>query len=107
MDLLRRSLELGLGALMLTKEAAEDVLDELTDEEDRAKTKQALDELLERGQKWRRELAEQLAGEVKKAVSQAGLVTREEHQQLQARVAELERALAEGQGPCAEAANDL
>lgn len=107
MGLLRRSLELGLGALLLTKEAAEDLLGppvEGESPEDRERRRRTVDEIVARGQRFREELEESLREEVDAALARAGLVRREEFDRLAERVLELERRLAGGEF---EAASDL
>jgi polyhydroxyalkanoate synthesis regulator phasin len=96
MGLLRRSLELGLGALMLTKEAADELLDEAAAEDDggdSARAREIVAELRERGRKAREELAEGIRREVDAVLERGHLVRREEYDALLARVEALEARL--------------
>lgn len=92
MSLLRRSLELGLGAMLLTKEAAEELLEDLSGEQSDAgpRTRKAVEDLLERGQELRAELAESIRHEVDQALQRAGLARRSELEALEQRLALLE-----------------
>lgn len=91
MSLLKRSLELGLGALLMTKEAAEELIDELAGQEDDEGKRKLLDELVEKGEKLRDQLGEAIRGEVDQAIERTGLVRRAEYEALLARVEALER----------------
>ncbi|MBI2299141.1 MAG: hypothetical protein HYU66_09410 [Armatimonadetes bacterium] len=94
MSLLRRSLELGLGALLLSKEAAEDLFDNLAAGEPEADRRARAKELAERARRWCDDLAASLRTEADSAVARAGLVRRAEYEALVARVAVLEAAAA-------------
>ena len=97
MDILRRSLELGLGALALTRDKAEQLLDELSGPSamvDADERERQVQELLLRGRQFADEFAEAVRKEVAQALARSGLVRREEYDALQARVDELERRLA-------------
>jgi len=97
MSILRRSLELGLGALAVTREHAEAWLDELAQREEvpaGAERDRLIDDLMERGRQFGEELSEAVRKEVAAALARSGLVRREEYETLLARVAELERRVA-------------
>jgi len=106
MGLLKRSLELGLGAMLLTKEAAEELLDDLSGEGSDAgpKTRERVKELLDRGQQLREELAESIRNEIDHALRRSGLARRSEIEALEQRLAVLEAKL---NGPDAVSASDL
>jgi polyhydroxyalkanoate synthesis regulator phasin len=92
MGLLRKSVELGFGALLLTKEAAEDLYKELTDEDgvEREKAHAMVDDLLARAGTWRDDVVKTLREEVNQAIQAAGLVPRSDYDALAARVQALE-----------------
>ena len=94
MSLLRRSLELGLGAVMLTKEAAEEVLDDLAGQRSEADSddhQRRLQALADRGRELWGEVEASIRREVAAAVEHAGLVRRSEYEQLLQRVTALEQ----------------
>ncbi len=95
MRLLKRSLELGLGAMLLTKEAAEELLEDLSGEGSDAgpRTRQAVEDLLERGQELREELVASVRHEVDHALQRAGLARRSELDAIEQRLALLEAKL--------------
>lgn len=107
MSLLRKSMELGFGALLLTKEAAEELLNELGDgsEAEEGERRRLLDELVAKGQRLRQELSDSVAAEVDAAIERSGLVRRRDYEALLARVEVLERRLM-GSGVI-ESASDL
>lgn len=114
MGLLRRSMELGLGAMILTKEAAEELFDELSSDaagSDPQERRRLVDELVEKGQKLRAELTQTIRAEVDHAIERSGLVRRSDYEALAARVEALERGtqapVAIDDAPEIESASDL
>ena len=103
-ELFEKMMVSGLGALALSKNKAEELLTELRDKyrlsEDEGKA--LMEKLQAMAQQGKDNLAEIAENEVKKAIRAAGMVTREEHDLLEKRVADLERrllALAESDDP--------
>ena len=103
-ELFEKMMVSGLGALALSKTKAEELLAELREKyrlsEDEGKA--LLEKLQATAQQGKDNLAEIVDNEVKKAVRAAGMVTREEYELLEKRVADLERrllALAESDDP--------
>jgi polyhydroxyalkanoate synthesis regulator phasin len=95
MSLLRRSMELGLGALLLTKDAAEQLVRDLAEKDEPvADAGVGAEDLRRRAQRFAEELAQAVKEDVDQALAAAGMVRREEYEQLQARVAALEARLA-------------
>ncbi len=97
MGLLRRSLELGLGALAVTKQAAEDLLhawDGDSGDDPEGERRQQLGALLTRARQFQGELAAAVRDEVSALLERSGWVRREEYEALRGRVDELERKLA-------------
>lgn len=106
MSLLRRSVELGLGALMLTREAVEELLGQPEDDVIEVDQRRELaEELLAKGRQLREELSLTIRREVDEALARSGLVRRAEYEALEARVAALEARLAGDPG--IESASDL
>ena len=93
--LLKKSLELGLGAMLLTKEAAEELLDDLGHDgsAEEPETRQVVAEIVERGQQLRAELAESIRNEIDSALQRAGLARRSELAALEQRIVLLEARL--------------
>ena len=103
-ELFEKMMVSGLGALALSKNKAEELLGELREKyrlsEDEGKA--LLSKLQTMAQQGKDNLAEIVENEVKKAIRAAGMVTREEYDVLEKRVADLERrllALAESDDP--------
>lgn len=94
-DLLARSIDLGIGAVMLTKEAAQKAIDELVAKGDvsRQEGKQLLERMIERG-KEQKERLEKLVGEtVDKALQKTDLARGSELRHARAQIAELQARL--------------
>jgi polyhydroxyalkanoate synthesis regulator phasin len=94
-DLLTKSLDLGLGALMLTKEAAQKAIDELVSKGEVTKDegKHLLQRMIERG-KEEKERVEKLVKEtVDRALEKADLARAAELREARVRLAELEQRL--------------
>lgn len=100
MGLLRRSLELGAAAWLLTKEAADELIEDLTKDGgmEREKADSLLADLRRRGQEVRDDIAESIRSEVDEATKRAGLVRKSELDALRTRVEALERRLSEVEG---------
>ncbi|HIE52807.1 MAG TPA: polyhydroxyalkanoate synthesis regulator [Armatimonadetes bacterium] len=94
--LIERSLELGLGALALTKEKAQELVDELVKLKavPKERGKELLERMLERGREARDQLEQVVQRQVKEALQKAKLVTRSEYEALLQRIAALEEKLA-------------
>jgi polyhydroxyalkanoate synthesis regulator phasin len=95
MGLLRRSVELGMGALLLTKETAEQLVRELVEDDNRdpAQAETLSAELRGRAQALREEFTAAVREDLDHAIAAAGLVRRSDYDQLAARVAALEADL--------------
>jgi len=90
--IIERSLELGLGALTLTKEKIEEMVEDLDKLRDapRERGRELVDRLLEKGREARQELREFIARETEQALAKANLAPRSELEALKARVEALE-----------------
>jgi polyhydroxyalkanoate synthesis regulator phasin len=94
-DLLGRSLDLGMGALMLTKEAAQKAIDELIakGEVSKHEGKQLLERVMERGKEHKERLEKVVAETVDKALVKADLARASELRHARALIAELQERL--------------
>jgi polyhydroxyalkanoate synthesis regulator phasin len=104
-DLLKKTYLFGLGLASLTKEKAEELVDDMIKrgevaEKDRGKV---IEDMLNRVQEEQEKLFKTVRDYVKKVVHDMGLPTRDEYLELQKRVEELENALQKKQnnGPTA------
>lgn len=94
-ELFARSLDLGLGALTLTKEAAQKAMDELVHkgEISREESKHLVERMLERGKEQKEHLDQLVRDAVDKALHKADLARASELRDARARVAELQARL--------------
>ena len=103
-ELFEKMMMTGLGALALSRNKAEELLAELRDKYrlSEEEGKALVEKLQTMAQQQKDHLAQAAENEVNKAVRAAGMVTREEYEILEKRVADLERrlsALAESDDP--------
>lgn len=94
-ELLEKTMMIGMGALSLSQKKAEELLQELRQrfdisEEEGKKLVERLQQFTSENQK---KLAELAQDEVKKACERVGIVTIEEHDKLKKRVAALEKQI--------------
>jgi len=94
-DMLEKIVHLGLGLWMVGKEQVEKVVDELVKrgEVAPAEAKKLVNDILERGREEKARLDEMVRDQIKKALSDLHLVSREEFSALKQRVQELEEKL--------------
>jgi polyhydroxyalkanoate synthesis regulator phasin len=94
-DLLTRSIDLGMGAIMLTKEAAQKAIDELVakGEVSRQDGTQLLERLIERGKEQKERLEKLTAEAVDRALDKADLARGSELRQARALIAALQERL--------------
>ncbi|MCW2279163.1 phasin family protein [Heliophilum fasciatum] len=94
-DVFRRTLLAGLGAVSLTKERAESIVDELVKKGELSKDEAAktVSELLDKSKEQREAVGEAIKTEVSKLRSEFGFVTRKEYDALLARVTVIEEKL--------------
>lgn len=95
LEIVEKTLLAGIGALALTQQKAEELIDDLKErmnlsEEEGKKLLEKLRTTAKNNQKKLEELAQD---EVKKACQRAGVVTTEEFEKLQRKVAQLEKQL--------------
>jgi len=94
-DLLTRSLDLGLGALTLTKEAAQKAIEELVSKGEVTKEegKHLFQRMLERGKEEKERLEKLVKETVDRALEKADLARGAELREARVRLAELEQRL--------------
>ena len=94
-DLVKRGMLLGLGALDLTRERVESLVDELIRRGELAQKERqaAVEELLEGGRRAQDELFKRVRGVVERAVGELGLPTKADLAKLEERLAALEKKL--------------
>lgn len=91
----RKMLLMGLGALSLTREKVEQLVDELVKkgEMDNVEAKGFTDELLRRGEKEREMLKKIITDEINKLKNEIGMAKKEELENLKKRIERLEEEL--------------
>lgn len=91
-SIIERMVELGLGALALTKDQVEAVVKDLVKSREvpEERGRELVDRLLERGKEVREEIVALIRKETTEMLHRANLVTRREMEALEARVAALE-----------------
>ena len=84
MDIIRRAVLLGLGVISLTKEKAEEVVDDLIKRGEIASGERfkTVDTLLKEAEKQEKELERKIAGTVQKIVADLGLPTKKELEEI-------------------------
>ena len=92
----RKAILLGLGALELTREKVESFVDELVKRgEASAKEKAGLvDELLKAAEEEEKKAMEKISSALREVISELGLVTKEDLQEIERRLARIEGRLA-------------
>jgi len=83
-SLFEKGLLVGIGLLSMTREKAQEVIDELSHEGDvqKSEVKQWVDQLSDRGEEERQALRKLIREEMKKVLDEMGLVTKEDIQEL-------------------------
>ncbi len=83
-NLFEKGLLAGIGLLSMTREKAQDIIDELSHEGELQKNdvKQWVDELTDRGEEERQALRKLIRDEMKKVLDEMGLVTKEDLKEL-------------------------
>jgi polyhydroxyalkanoate synthesis regulator phasin len=94
-ELARKAMFLGIGALSMTKEAVENVVEDLVKkgELSQQEGKKLAAEMMERGETEKQQIKATIEKVVGKALSEAGLATKADLERLEARVAALEGEL--------------
>lgn len=94
-DTLRKMLHAGIGAFSITREKASQIVNELVQkgQVNQEEAGEFIDDLIKKGEQDREALKQSIKEEVLQTTQNLGLVTRKEFNQLEARVAALEKAL--------------
>jgi polyhydroxyalkanoate synthesis regulator phasin len=95
MDTIRKAMLLGLGAISLTKEKAEEIIDDLVSrgEVSRKDQNEMVDRLLKEAEAQKDELERKVATTVQKAMDDLGLPTQKDFKGIVRRLEEIEKAL--------------
>ncbi|MGE5380919.1 MAG: phasin family protein [Methylocystaceae bacterium] len=91
-SMLKKMMYFGLGALSLTRERAEDFFNEMVErgEMSRDEARDYVDEMLSRGERERQELMSEIRSYVQSLKTEMGLVSRDELDEIKARLDRLE-----------------
>ena len=95
MSVLKDVVNLGLGALVMTKEKAEEVVNELVKkgEVGQDEGKELINDLIKRGEKSKKEIEEQIEKTVKNVVEKLDISTKKEIEELKSEIEELKNKL--------------
>jgi len=95
MDVIRKAMLLGLGLFSLTKEKAEEFVDDLIKrgEVTREERFKVVDKLLEQAEKQERELVGKISETVQKVITDLGLPTKKELDEISKRLEEIEKRI--------------
>ncbi|QGT99567.1 hypothetical protein SYNTR_0974 [Candidatus Syntrophocurvum alkaliphilum] len=95
MDFMKKALYLGIGAITLTKEKAEKLINDLVEkgEMNRDEAKQFVDEMLKKGEEEKKELRTIINNEINNVKNETGIITRTDLEKLEKRIAEIESKL--------------
>jgi polyhydroxyalkanoate synthesis regulator phasin len=93
MDIIKKAMLLGLGLFSLTKEKAEEFVDDLIKrgEVTREERFKVVDKLLEQAEKQERELVGKISETVQKVITDIGLPTKKELDEISKRLEEIEK----------------
>ena len=85
----------GLGAIVVTKEKAEELVESMVEQGDvtRKEGKELLDKFLEKTEEETSKLSDKVSRQLEKKLKQAGFVTKSDLNDLKARIEELEKRL--------------
>jgi polyhydroxyalkanoate synthesis regulator phasin len=92
MDIIRRAVLLGLGVISLTKEKAEEVVDDLVKRGEIASGERfkTVDTLLKEAEKQEKELERKISGTVQRIVADMGLPTKKDLEEISATLKKIE-----------------
>ena len=95
MEIIRKAMLLGLGALSLTKEKAEEVIDELIKRGEVSKEERfkMVDKLLKEAEKQEEELTGKINETVQKVITKMGLATKKDLEDISKRLEEIEKRI--------------
>ena len=95
MDIVKKAMLLGLGVISLTKEKAEEVVDDLIKrgEVSREERFKMVDKLLKEAEKQEEELTGKISEIVQKAITKIGLATKKDLEDILKRLEEIEKRI--------------
>ncbi len=95
LDIIKKSIYLGLGAATATKETVETLVDELIEKGQLSREKKtgAVQEILDKIEKEEKEISDRIKSAVEKVVAEIGLPTQKNIQELRDRLDTLEKKL--------------
>ena len=95
MDVVKKAMLLGLGVISLTKEKAEEAVDDLIKrgEVSREERFKMVDKLLKEAEKQEEELSGKISEIVQKAIANIGLATKKDLEDVSNRLAEIEKRI--------------
>ncbi len=98
MDLIKKAMLMGLGMINLTKEKAEELVDELIKRGEIAKEEKfkIVDRLLKQAQEQEKELMQKISEMVKKTVTEMGMPTKEDLEKILKKLDEIEKKISQG-----------
>ena len=97
MDFIKKAMLLGLGAISLTREKAEELVDELIKlgEATKEEKSKIVTELLKDAEKQENELARKIAEAVQRVVADLGLSTRKDLEEILRKLEEMEKQISQ------------
>ena len=95
MDIIRKAMLLGLGVISLTKEKAEELVDDLIKHGEVAREERfkVVDKLLEQAEKQERELVGKISETVQKVITDLGLPTKKDLDEISKRLEAIEKRI--------------
>ena len=92
-DLFKKTVLMGLGAMTITKEKAEDLVDELIKKGELAKDKRskAVQDLLEKAEEQQKAIFDKVNDEVNKSIEKLGIPTKQDFERLEKKIDELKK----------------
>ncbi len=95
LDIIKKSIYLGLGFATATKEKVETLVDELIEKEQLAKDEKskAVRDILDKIEKGEKEFKQKISEEVKEAMSNLGLATQKDIDELKGMITDLEKKI--------------
>jgi polyhydroxyalkanoate synthesis regulator phasin len=90
-----KAINLGLGAISLTKEKAESFIDEMVEkgEINKEEANQTLEDVMKKGEEYRGEMRNMIHEEINNWKDRFGVVSRSDYEKLEQRIKELESKL--------------
>ena len=92
-DIFKKGVLMGLGAITITKEKVEEVVDELIKKGELAKDERsnAIQDLLKKAEEQEKVLIDKVSAEVNKAIEKLGVPTKQDLERLEKRIDELKK----------------